>query len=294
MVEVPRAFRDMPRWWTDAAGRAWVDELPQLVAAQCARWRLESDGAAMHGSNALVVPVRRGGQRFALRLAPPGDDVEAVAEALRVWRGHGVVDLIDVDLATRALLLDRLDRLDRRRSLAALPPVDAVAELAEIARRLAVPVPTSVRTTAAIASEEAERFRRERATGAGRSPHLDAAIACAQDLASGGDGPLGVNGDLHADQVLAGPAGWTVVDPVLLRGDLEYDLGRVLWTRGDEASDDDTVTRLFDVFVERAGVPRERARRWVVTRSMSYLLWGLDHGLTEDPVRCRRLLDVFA
>lgn len=291
MVEVPRTFRDMPRWWTDAAGRAWLDELPQLVAAQCTRWRLEADGAAMHGSNALVVPVRRGAQRFALRLAPPGGDVEAVAEALRVWRGYGVVDLIDVDLGARALLLERLDG---RRSLAALPPADAVAELAAVARRLAVPVPTPVRTTAAIASEEAERFRRERATGAGRSPHLDAAIACAQDLASGGDGPLGVNGDLHADQVLAGPAGWTVVDPVLLRGDLEYDLGRVLWTRSDEASDDHTLTGLFDVFVERTAVPRERARRWVVTRSMSYLLWGLDHGLTEDPARCRRLLDVFA
>jgi streptomycin 6-kinase len=32
----------------------------------------------------------------------------------------------------------------------------------------------------------------------------------------------------------------------------------------------------------------------VVARSASYLLWGLAHGLTEDPPRCRRLLNLFA
>jgi hypothetical protein len=37
----------------------------------------------------------------------------------------------------------------------------------------------------------------------------------------------------------------------------------------------------------------ERAADWVVLRSMSYLVWGLEHGLTIDPPRCRRLLDVF-
>lgn len=290
MIEVPATFRAMPRWWADAAGRAWLDELPRLVAAQCARWRLEIDGPPLHGTNALVVPVRRGAERVALRMAPPGDDVEAAAEALELWRGHGVVALVDVDLAARALLLERLDG---RRTLAALPTAEAVAEIADLAVRLAVPAPATAGSTASIAQEEAGRFVRER-NGAARSPHLDAAIAAARALATGGEGTLAVDGDLHADQVLAGPAGWTIVDPVLLRGDLEYDLGRVLWTRSDDVPDDAELVRLFDLFVDRTGVPRERARRWVVARSMSYLLWGLDRGLTEDPPRCRRLLNVFA
>jgi streptomycin 6-kinase len=85
-----------------------------------------------------------------------------------------------------------------------------------------------------------------------------------------------------------------VVDPVLLRGDPEYDLGRILWGRLDEIPDDREVRRCVAAFAQRAGVPDDRARAWVIVRSMSYLLWGVSRGLTEDPVRCRRLLDVFA
>ena len=104
-----------------------------------------------------------------------------------------------------------------------------------------------------------------------------------------------VDGDLHFDQVLAGSrAPWLVVDPVLLRGDPEYDLGRILWSRLDAVPDDAGIRRLFTLFVGIADVPADRAREWVVIRCASYLFWGLSQGLTEDPPRCRRLLDVFA
>jgi streptomycin 6-kinase len=57
---------------------------------------------------------------------------------------------------------------------------------------------------------------------------------------------------------------------------------------------DADVRRYFDVMVDRADLPEDRARDWVVVRSMGYLLWGLRHGLTTDPVRCQRLLHIFA
>jgi len=31
----------------------------------------------------------------------------------------------------------------------------------------------------------------------------------------------------------------------------------------------------------------------VVFRAVDYWLWGLDAGLTEDPLRCRRLVEAF-
>jgi streptomycin 6-kinase len=99
---------------------------------------------------------------------------------------------------------------------------------------------------------------------------------------------LAVNGDLHSDQVLAGTREeWLTVDPVLFRGDIEYDLGRVLWTRLDEMTD---IGRHFDIAVREAGLDRDRARDWVVYRTVDYWLWGLSVGLTEDPVRCARLV----
>jgi streptomycin 6-kinase len=35
----------------------------------------------------------------------------------------------------------------------------------------------------------------------------------------------------------------------------------------------------------------EKARRWALVRCIDYWLWGLEHGLTEDPKRCRRIVD---
>ena len=39
------------------------------------------------------------------------------------------------------------------------------------------------------------------------------------------------------------------------------------------------------------GFDEDRTRAWLVVRTVDYLLWGLEHGLTQDPVRCLRLLD---
>ncbi|SKC36859.1 aminoglycoside phosphotransferase family protein [Krasilnikoviella flava] len=293
MITVPPSFRAMPRWWHDDAGRGWLDVLPGGVAARCAAWGLVVDGEPAHGSNALVVPVRRGDERLALRLAPPGDDVAGEVRALRVWAGRGTVLLVDADEGEGATLLERLDG---GRSLADEPLDVAVEVLAGLTRTLAVPAPDDVPSTAAIAAGMAESFPREWAELGEPLPsrQLDVALDLAAERGAAPTSSLAVDGDLHHDQVLAGMrAPWLVVDPVLWRGDPEADLARVLWTRLDELPSERDVVAAFDAFVRASGVPRDRARAWVVLRATSYLLWGLAHGLTEDPVRCRRLLDVF-
>ncbi|WP_222710512.1 aminoglycoside phosphotransferase family protein [Quadrisphaera setariae] len=296
MVEVPGAFARMPRWWHDDAGRAWLDELPALVGDQCRRWQLVVDGRPWNGSNALVVPVRAargGGEPLALRLAPPGDEVTTHARALRLWAGRGAVLLHDVDDDHRALLLERLDG---SATLGGVPLPEAVEVLAGLAVVLAVPVPDDVPSTASAAADLASSIGGAWEALGRPFPRLqlDAVLRAARARATAPFPDLAVDGDLHPDQVLRGRrAPWLVVDPVLLRGDLEHDLGRVLWSRLDEVDDDAGVVALFDRFVDAAGVPRERARDWVLVRAASYLVWGLQRGLTLDPPRCRRLLDVF-
>lgn len=292
MITVPTSFREMPRWWHDADGRAWLEQLPALVTTQAEHWGLRPDGPVRHGSNALVVPVRQGVRAAVLRLAPPGDDLATETAALRHWAGHGVVELLDADADAGAMLLERLDG---ERSLHTLPALEAAAVLGGIARDLAVPAPDTVLSTRDIAAEEAAGFaRRWSALGEPVQRRLlEAAIRAARRLATRGPGDLSVDGDLHHGQVLGGGRReWTVVDPVLLRGDPEFDLGRVLWTRLDELPRDTDVLAALDSFVGAADVPGDRARDWLLVRSMSYLLWGLEQGLTLDPPRCRRLLEL--
>ncbi len=289
MIEVPPTFRAMPRWWTEAT--FWLDALPRLVAEQCDSWGLAIDGPVRHGSNALVVPVRRHTDRLALRMAPPTDDVVVQVSALRFWAGSGTVGLIDSDVATGALLLERLDA---DRSLRHAPLEVAVPVLARIMRRLALPAPPLVPSTAdAPAAERHELEARWGALGAHRFAgrrELEVALEAAA-LVSSTESELAVNADLHSEQVLGGRReSWLVVDPVLMRGDIERDLAQAMWTRLDEMRTDAEIRKHLSTVVGEAGLDAERAKAWVLYRSLSYLLWGLEHRLTEDPVRCGRLL----
>jgi streptomycin 6-kinase len=290
-IQVPESFLAMPRWWSD--GDAWLEALPGLVEEMCHWWGLDLDGEPMHGSNALVVPVTRSGEPLALRLAPVDERTASEVEALRFWDGQGVVRLIEADLPRSAMLLERLDGGS---TLASLPLEEAIPVIGRLIRRLAVPAPPHVRSTADLVRDrlismpdEWESLGRpfERAT-------LDLALAGGEAVRET-ESMLAVNGDIHFEQVLRGEREpWLVVDPVLLRGDIAYDLARVLWTRLDEMADDAAIRHWLAVLVGSAGLDWERSVAWVRFRTVDYWLWGLSHGLTEDPVRCARLIAAFS
>jgi streptomycin 6-kinase len=289
-IRIPRSFLDMPRWWT--GGGQWLAALPESVRTRCAQWSLEIVGEPSHGSNAIAIPVARGGDPFVLRMTPPGPDVHDQIRALRFWDGRGTVQLLEADADNGAMLLERL-AMDG--SLSRLPVEEAVATLGRMMRRLAVPAPPEVSSTAALvrtrAGElESDWHRLHRPVDrALLTEALDVAIGLS---VTGSD--LAVNGDLHSGQVLRGDREpWLTVDPVLMRGDIAYDLARVLWTRIDEMSDSAEVIRHLEVAVREADLDFDRARDWVVFRTVDYWLWGLNAGLTEDPQRCRRLVSAF-
>ncbi len=250
-----------------------------------------------HGSNAIAVPVRRGDEPLVLRMtAPqpwPGFDREVAA--LAFWAGRGTVRLLDADAVDAAMLLERL-AMDG--TLADVPIDEAVPVIGRLMRRLAVAPPpgTDAPSTGVVVAQRAfeldgawDRLGRP-FEGAVLDRTLSIAALLAQPVSD-----LAVNGDLHAEQVLRGTREpWLAVDPVLLRGDIEYDLARVLWTRVHEMPEDADVRRHFDTLVAVAGLDRDRARDWVLFRTVDYWLWGLDHGLTTDPERCRRFVAAFA
>ncbi len=289
-ITVPQTFLAMPRWWRE--GSAWLEALPRLVQTYCSRWRLTVDGEMRHGSNAAVVPVARAGESFVLRLTPPGPGVAEQADALRFWEGRGTVQLVDADVAGGVMLLERLAT---DASVRELPVGEAMPILGAMMRRLAIPAPGHARSTAEVAASRTATLRAEWERW-GR-PFPESALRRALEAGarlSRTESRLAVNGDLHSAQVLRGDRErWLTVDPVLMRGDIAYDLGRILWTRIDEMSGAGDVIGHFEAAVGAAGVDRDHGRDWVVFRAVDYWLWGLAAGLTEDPQRCRRLILAF-
>lgn len=286
-VTLPPSFLAMPRWWHE--GHDWLASLPDLVAAACDRWRLDLDGAPMHGSNALVLPVRRDGEPLVLRMTLPDADTAAEIRALRFWNGRGTVRLLDADPATGASLLERLDGAH---PLSHEPLEIAMPVMGEVMRRLAIPAPADIPSTgdlvlARLASLEPDWQRLG-------YPFCRDILHAAREAGEGLVEPLdtlAVNGDLHSEQVLRGERErWLVVDPRLYRGDIDYDLARILWTRLDQMATDREIRHWRDVVIDAAGLEPPRARDWTLFRAIDYWLWGLEYGLTEDPARCARLV----
>ena len=48
---------------------------------------------------------------------------------------------------------------------------------------------------------------------------------------------------------------------------------------------------LLAAIIHAAALEPAKTRAWTIVRAVDYWLWGLDHGFTEDPVRCHRLFD---
>ena len=120
---------------------------------------------------------------------------------------------------------------------------------------------------------------------------LDRGLELAAEL-SRDDYSVLVNNDLHYEQVLRTWAGdWAIVDPLIVSGVLEFQVAPLLWSRFDELGSS-RVEWCIDTLVDTADLDRDRARRWALLRAVEYWLWGLKAGLTEDPVRCRHIVEV--
>jgi streptomycin 6-kinase len=294
VIDVPEGLARSPRFWSDEAGRAWLERLPRLVDDTCERWELRPDGQARHGSHALVLPVTSADGPAALRLTPPGDRASGDLRALRFWAGTAVVRVLRADEDGATTLLERLDP---DRALSSRPPEEVAEVLGHLVAALATGAPPAGAPSTADEARALTELGRRRWHDTGRqvpAEVLGTAVGLAAELTSGAP-DLAVDGDLHADQVLPDPTGtWRVVDPLLMRGDPAYDLARVVWTSVDRLPDNDAILRFTDRLVGATGLDRSRAEAWLIVRTVDYWLWCLETGLTEDPLRCARFVAAFA
>ena len=200
VITVPSTFRAMLRGSHER--RAWLDSLPERVDRQCRAWNLSLDGDPWHGSNALVLPVRRGGEQFALRLTAPDESFPAEVAALRFWAGRGTVLLVETDLGAGTMLLERLDPT---RSLATLPLAEANHHAGRMMRRLAVPAPSWVLSTGELVRDRLATLKSDWAALGRPVPAGMLAAACtAAETLTSATGDRAVDAALHHEQVLGG------------------------------------------------------------------------------------------
>jgi streptomycin 6-kinase len=282
MIDLPDAVRAMavrgPQW------QDWVDRLPRLLQAQLDDWALTPDGAAMHGVCSIVVPVRsRDTGPAVLKIALPDEESEHEHLALRRWGGDGAVRLLRAEPHRRALLLERL----QTRDLNGLWDIEACEIVAALYRRLHVPALPQLRRLSGCV----DRWTADLAALPRNAPVprrlVEQAITLGAELsADPASSATLIHSDLHYENVLAAEREpWLVIDPKPLDGDPHYEIAPMLWNRWDELAGyvRDGVRRRFYTLVDAAELDVDRARAWVIVRTMHNAMWELTEHAEPDP-----------
>jgi len=270
---------------------SWLDRLPRRLQDLLEAWELTLDGDEVwHGFCSAVLPVTTPtGGRAVLKVSFDGDD-EGLHEglALQHWSGRHTVRLLRADPTRRALLLERLTRTD----LTSLPDLEACAVVAGLYPSLHTPALPQLRTVTSYVGGWLDDL-----AAAGTDVPLprrlvQQSLALGRDLvADAASTGVVVHGDLHYENVLADSDGtWVVIDPKPMSGDAHYEPAPMLWNRWDEvlaAPDVRTaVRRRFHTLVDDGALEEDRARDWVIVRSVINASWAV-----RDALRARRPLD---
>ncbi|MEU0404633.1 aminoglycoside phosphotransferase family protein [Streptomyces sp. NPDC006197] len=275
MIQVPEELAQSQAKYNGEAGRAFVAGLPGRAEEFLGRWGLRITGPSMYGVASLVLPVRRDadGTLAALKMQLLDDETEGEPLGLRAWDGAGAVRLLDHDVATGTMLLERLDETRPLSSVAdADEAVGIVAGL--LARLTAVPAPEGVRTLGSIAAGMAARVPEAAARlGADDAAVLRDCAAAVREVA-GEPGDRLLHWDLHFGNVLAGEREpWLAIDPKPLAGDPGFELLPALMDRFEP----DRLLRRFDLLAEVVG-DRRRAAAWTLGRVLQNGLWDVADG----------------
>jgi streptomycin 6-kinase len=268
-------------------GRAWLEELPRLVAECAQRWDLRLGRAFPDAYVSLAVEATLpDGTAAVLKVQWPHPESEHEAAALDHWDGDGAVRLLAHDVGRHALLLERcvpgtpLSRVGQEVALdvftGILPrlwkPAGApFRSLAEEAARWVESIPT-VWTAA---ERPIERKL------------VDAAVDALRDLALSQGEQVLIHQDLHADNVLrAERQPWLAIDPKPLAGEREFGVAPIV--RSFELGHSrQAVRRRLDRLTDELGLDRERARLWTLGQTLA---WAFDSDYLPTHVETVRWL----
>ena len=269
-----------------ARGRAWLDALPDLLAA-CERDYGLTIGEPFELSYNYVAPVTRAdGSEAVLKLSPHGQDFRHELTATRHFNGRGMARLLEADEQRGVALLERL------RPGAMLVELDAgddrqteiAADLMRELRREPPPdhgLPTTQDWFVAF-----EKHRVQHG-GAGPLPRavFERGEATYRQLLESSPAPALLHGDLHHYNILSAQrAPWLAIDPHGLVGDPVFETGAFFGNPShllERPNPERTLERRTHILAERLGFDRQRVIAWGIAYQTLSAVWSAENAGTK-------------
>lgn len=252
---------------------AWRAALTALTEEICAAWGLTPESALAESTSRVLAVRDRAGRALALKLAPPGQGLEAEAAALAAFTGRGGLPVLRADLARGALLLPRAGP----RALRDLPDDD---EATTVAARLIARLPCPPPPGALFA--EAAGWGRALLPGRVEEAMRDRAAGLLRDLIASAPPPLLLHGDLHGANVLRLREEWMALDPKGLLGEPAAEAACWLRNPADPARLS-RAPRRAAILAEVAGLDRRRVLAWGYAGAVIAACWAVEDGTDPAP-----------
>jgi len=299
MVVIPSRFARTQVELYGTAGAEWLKRLPILVAECEQRWSLTVGAPFDPLSYNYVAPaVRAEGTDVVLKVGFPNPELLAEMDALKIYAGRGIVQLLEADHDQGVMLLERLKPGTPLSGI--MDDQRATSIAVQVMRQLWQPVPfehsfPTVEKWAA--GLKRLRLRFDGGTGPLPAHLVEEAERLFEELIGSMDEPMLLHGDLHHDNILAAERQpWLALDPKGLVGEPAYEVGALLRNQLPQDLKTPQASRILrrriDQFAEELGFDRQRLCAWGLAQAVLSAWWSIeDHGYGwEEAMACAELL----
>ncbi len=280
-------------------GVAWLERLPVILAACERRWQISIQAPFANLSFHYVArAIRADGTPVVVKACSPTDEFMRESEALRLFDGHGMVQLLASDANDEVMLLEHLHPGTLLLAIEDDEVNTAIA--ADVMRQFWRPVPVQHPfPTVQDWGRGFTRLHQHYNGGYGPFPPklLDEAEHLYTELSASMATPVLLHGDLHHENILAANRRpWLAIDPKGLVGEPAYEVGA--WLRNplpqllQMPNPDRMLARRIDQFVDLLQLERARVRGWAISQALLSAWWSVeDFGtISQDMLACTELL----
>ena len=299
MIIIPTTFAHFMLELHGDKGRDWLERLPTILKTCEQRWHLTLDKPFPNLSFHFVIPgVRDDGTQVVVKAHSPTGEFAEELEALRLFDGHGMTQLLAYDTNDEVLLLERLRPGSSLRKME--DDERAIAIAATVMRQLWRPAPP-VHPFATVEKwgRGFARLRQHYNGGTGPFPKvlIEEAETLYADLSTSMAEPMLLHGDLHQDNILSSERNdWLAIDPKGLIGEPAYETGALLRNFLPELLEQpdpkQLLARRISQLAEELSFDRTRIRGWGLAQAVLSAWWGVEDSgqLGEGSLTCAKLL----
>lgn len=286
MVDIQDRFaKNMVQVYGEA-GRAWLERLPSLIAELAQHDALTIAAPFPNLSYNYVAPaVRADGKEVVVKIGYPGREFLTEIDALSLYNGRGMVQLLDAGREQGFMVLERVKP--------GMPVLDlgddekATSIAAHVMQEFWRPVPPGY--SFPTVADWAAGLKKLRplfggTTGPLPARYVEEAEALFAELLPTQAEPVLLHGDLHHWNILSAEREpWLAIDPKGVIGEPAYEIGA--WLRNPllhllkESDLKRMLERRIAQFSEELGFDRTRLRDWAFAQAVLSAWWSIeDHG----------------